>query len=76
MWNFIVRFAKAHSASLPTSLPKYLASQDAWFHFTLVAHVFAYPLNQVFKNYKTIIISYLLNLFLNFFKGIRMCAEL
>lgn len=47
IWKFIVKFAEVHNTSLPTSLPKYLASQEAWFQFILVAHVFAYPLDQV-----------------------------
>lgn len=47
IWTFIVKFAKAHNTTLPTSLPKFLASQDAWFQFILVGHLFSYPLNQV-----------------------------
>ncbi|XP_043283377.1 spatacsin [Venturia canescens] len=43
-WDFIVRFARAHNASLPCSFLKFLARNNLWFEFVLVAHVFSYPL--------------------------------
>lgn len=51
-WDVIVRFTKAHNISLPASLLKLLASQNHWFEFVLVCHIFAYPLNQVLENTK------------------------
>ncbi|XP_053975278.1 spatacsin isoform X1 [Hylaeus volcanicus] len=52
IWDFIVRFAKAHNYSLPTSLLKFLANQNHWFQFVTVCQIFAYPLNQVLENTK------------------------
>jgi hypothetical protein len=46
-WDVIVRFAKIHNASLPTSLLKFLASLDAWFQFVLVGQIFSYSIQQV-----------------------------
>ncbi|XP_001601258.1 spatacsin [Nasonia vitripennis] len=46
-WDVIVRFARMHNTSLPTSLLKFLASHDAWFEFILVGHIFGYPINQI-----------------------------
>ncbi|KAK1131494.1 hypothetical protein K0M31_017777 [Melipona bicolor] len=52
IWDIIVRFAKAHNFPLPISLLKFLASQNHWFEFVLVCHIFNYPLNQVLENTK------------------------
>ncbi|KAK9299148.1 hypothetical protein QLX08_007765 [Tetragonisca angustula] len=52
IWDIIVRFAKAHNFPLPISLLKFLASQNHWFEFVLVCHIFSYPLNQVLENTK------------------------
>lgn len=52
IWDIIVRFAKAHNFPLPISLLKFLASQNHWFEFVLVCHIFNYPLNQVILCFK------------------------
>ncbi|KAK2583208.1 hypothetical protein KPH14_009228 [Odynerus spinipes] len=46
-WEFIVQFALTHDCSLPDTLLKYLAQQNLWFEFVLVAHIFAYPMSQI-----------------------------
>ncbi|XP_017759699.1 PREDICTED: spatacsin [Eufriesea mexicana] len=49
-WDVIVRFAGAHNFPSPISLLKLLASQNYWFEFILVCHIFNYPLNQILEN--------------------------
>lgn len=50
-WDIIVRFARTHNTTLPISLLKFLAANDAWFAFALVGHIFSYHINQVFYNF-------------------------
>ena len=51
-WDIIVRFARAHNASLPTSLLRFLAMHDAWIEFILVGQIFSYPSDQVNMYYE------------------------
>ena len=51
-WDFIVRFARAHNALPPTTLMNFLATNNLWFEFVLVAQVFAYNLEQVMESVK------------------------
>jgi len=46
-WDIIVRFARIHNCTLPTTLMKYLADRDLWFEFVSVSQIFAYPTKQV-----------------------------
>ncbi|XP_058809210.1 spatacsin [Phymastichus coffea] len=46
-WDIIVKFARTHNTMLPISLLKFLATNDAWFEFALVGHIFSYPVNQI-----------------------------
>ncbi|XP_076375987.1 spatacsin isoform X2 [Megalopta genalis] len=52
VWDIIVRFARSHSFTLPTSFIKFLASQNHWFEFLLVCQTFSYPMDQVLDNAK------------------------
>ncbi|KAL7289760.1 hypothetical protein TKK_0016361 [Trichogramma kaykai] len=46
-WDVIVRLARIQNASLPTSMLKFLAANDAWFEFALLGEIFAYPVSQM-----------------------------
>ncbi|CAB0038113.1 unnamed protein product [Trichogramma brassicae] len=46
-WDVIVRLARIQNASLPTSMLKFLAVNDAWFEFALLGEIFAYPVSQM-----------------------------
>lgn len=46
-WDIIVRFARAHNATIPTLFLKFLASHDMWFEYILVGQIFSYPSEQV-----------------------------
>ncbi|XP_078044398.1 LOW QUALITY PROTEIN: spatacsin [Augochlora pura] len=52
IWDIIVRFARSHGSTLPTSFIKFLANHDHWFEFLLVCQIFSYPMDQVLDNVK------------------------
>lgn len=48
-WDIIVRFARAHNATIPTLFLEFLASNDMWFEYLLVGQIFSYPSEQILE---------------------------